>query len=216
MNTPHVAGSAGNVRPVPTNTLSPRYLPDASALAEALTGLGLSDRAAALVEQDPHLAGEALLDEADALRAAGAIQEALVLLDALIVHAPETEDRQYAAIGKLAILLEEQLFPLEAAHLVADLVASSVLEEGPAAALAPLLEEHGELDAALECYDIAVRGYLSAGVPEQAVLLLLAVPLAGRARVRAVLGLEPDFLDTAVHGLGTPEELMEELAAQVN
>ncbi|MBB6120168.1 hypothetical protein [Nocardiopsis algeriensis] len=200
---------------MPTNTLSPRYLPDASALAEALTGLGLSGRTAALVEQDPHLAGEALLDEADALRAAGAIQEALVLLDALIVHAPETEDRQYAAIGKLAILLEEQLFPLEAAHLVADLVASSVLEEGPAAALAPLLEEHGELDAALECYDIAVRGYLSAGVPEQAVLLL-AVPLAGRARVRAALGLEPDFLDTAVHGLGTPEELMEELAAQVN
>ncbi|GAB3727668.1 SEC-C domain-containing protein [Nocardiopsis nanhaiensis] len=199
------------------NSLSPQHPVDASgsALAVSCTRLGLPDHVLSELKRYPESAGEILLEEAGAHSATGNTELAVPILDALMEHAPDVDDRQYAAAEKLKILLEgdgpEARTGIE--RLVSDLTAPRVIQDGPANMVAEVLAEHGCLEQALNCYNAAARTYLRGSAEDLGqVELMLAFPLIGRANVRAELGYAPDEFDRAVRDRDDPEKVLQGLA----
>ncbi|GAA1467109.1 SEC-C domain-containing protein [Nocardiopsis exhalans] len=198
------------------NTLSPDHQvdPTGGALVAAVTPLGLPEYVLEELGRYPESAGEILLEEASTSGAVEHSERAVRVLEVLMTHAPEVDDRQYAASEKLKSLLQQESAEADgrAERLLADLTAPGVLQEGPAGLLAETLVEHGRLEAALGCYNIASRKYLAGGAEElDDMALMFAFPLIGRAKVREELGYAPDEFDTAVRDRADPEEFLEGL-----
>lgn len=198
------------------NTLSSEHQVDLSGetLLAVVAPLRLPGYVRHELEQHTESVGEILLVEASAPGSAEHPERSLRVLDALMAHAPETDDRQYAAVEKLGFLLEEKdvKADAQAERLLADLTAPGVLREEPALRLAEALVEHGRLEEALICFDVASQRYLNGGVEElNDMILVFASPLHGRARARAKLGYAPDEFDSAVLGLVTSEERLKGL-----
>lgn len=198
------------------NTLSPEHQVDPSGgtLVAAVTSLGLPEHVLEELDQYAESAGEILLEEASVPGRAEHSERAVRVLDALMAHAPQVEDRQYAATEKMGFLLRQESAEADAQveRLMADLTLPGVLQEGPAGLLAETLAEHGRLEAALNCYNIASRKYLGGGAEDLSqAALMFAFPLIGRARVREELGYAPDEFDAAVRDRAEPEEVLEGL-----
>ncbi|WP_017612007.1 SEC-C metal-binding domain-containing protein [Nocardiopsis salina] len=192
-----------------TNVFSPKHPSDPSgaALLRAVRAIEMDASVTEEVEACPDAVGEILLDEAARLNSIGKTQEAVVVLDALIHHAPLVDDRQYAAIQKLDHLRgEDGQVSAEAERVVAQLLQPSILQEGPAHLLGEALEEFGDLESALTCFNVASRKYLSGPAEDlEDAHLMLAFELAGRTRVRKQLGYAPDDFDIALNEISGPD-----------
>ncbi|GAA1467113.1 SEC-C metal-binding domain-containing protein [Nocardiopsis exhalans] len=198
---------------MPHNTLSPDHQADPSGgtLVAAVTPLGLPGHVLEELDRYVESAGEILLEEASVSGSAEHPERSVRVLDALMAHAPQVDDRQYAAVEKTGFLLQREGSEAHAQteRLLADLTAPGVLQEGPAGLLAETLTEYGRLEEALYCYNIASRKYLVGGAEElEDVALMFAFPLIGRAKVREELGYAPDEFDAAVRDRAEPEEIL--------
>lgn len=116
--------------------MSPQHQVDDSGetLLAVVTRLGLHDHVLDELGRYPEAAGEILLEEVGGNRRDSSEHPewAIRTLDALMAHAPQVEDRQYAATEKLEILFEEggAEANTEAERLICDLTTPRVLQEG--------------------------------------------------------------------------------------
>lgn len=195
--------------------MSPEHQVDDSGetLLAAVTPLGLPDHVLDELGQHDEASGEILLEEVGGNRRGSSEhpERTIRILDALMAHAPQVEDRQYAAMEKLEILFADGSAEAntEAERLISDLTTPRVLQEGPAGLLADMLAGKGDLETALYCYDLAAREFLRGKAADLGPgALMFAFPLRGRAAVREKLGYDPDEFDIAVRrGRGAIEEM---------
>ncbi|MDE3720533.1 SEC-C domain-containing protein [Nocardiopsis sp. N85] len=166
-------------------------------LWEVIRGLDLPREFLTDLVDFPHEVGDVLLDTVEYLERADRPDAARRLLEAVRADAPTRESGQYAAYS-LADRLREDGATRDADAIIDVLVGDPALMPGPAHLLAELLEELGDVERALRCFNIACRDALSRPAddlePDDA---LEVMTLQGRARTRERLGLPEDDHDRA-------------------
>lgn len=144
----------------------------------------------------PTNGAEALLDAADRWKRAGEVDRAMAVLDEVLT--PGGEDAGFARVALADVCFQQSADSDAWAHLQA-LEETEPTSHGPVELAAELLEGRGEHEAALRWFDRAV----GAMDPERLAAIgergttpsLTAMPLYGRQRCRAELGLPADDLD---------------------
>jgi tetratricopeptide (TPR) repeat protein len=151
------------------------------------------------LEQDaaryPDERGEILLEAAEQRELAGQVDQAVALLREVLTLGGK--DAEFAHVS-LAELYFKQGADSEARESLRALEEMEPASTGPAALVGELLEERGEYEAALHWFDRAVETLdVEAIAKPGAGPSIAAMPLFGRQRCRAKLGLPADEVDRA-------------------